>query len=124
MSDGFRLRPPRLKETHVRDACLDLLRLHRYRPFRQNSGLLTTADGRKITVGERGLPDYIVMHGQHRSFLLEFKRPGGVLSNIQLMKIAELTNGWDLPVAVISSVEALSDWLAEHERLLPPAKAP
>ena len=120
----FRLTAPilRLSENDVERQCLDVLQRRGYRPQRQNSGLLVTperlcpecrAKARWIRVGEPGLPDYIVVK---HDFYLEVKRPNGVLSPQQQLKILELEQGWGLKVAVIDSVEALAAWLEHHER--------
>jgi hypothetical protein len=104
----------KLTENDVRLACLELLRYRGWYLARQQSGLFQTLDGRKITIGEPGVPDYAALKAP--SFLLEFKRPGGRLSEVQKRKIREIELAWRLPVAVVSSVEELIAWLAEHER--------
>ena len=108
----FRLTsPPKPNvEDDVKLACLDLLRLHGYRPERLHSGLFRTPDGRWIRSGQPGLPDYAIPR-----FYLEVKRPGGELSHTQRLKTAELAQGWHLETAVVDSVEALAEWLARFE---------
>lgn len=113
----FRLRSPnkiQLSESDVAKACIDLLRLRGYWVVRQHVGKFQTKDGRWITIGERGLPDYVALAPP--GFLFETKRPGEKLSLEQQKKINELELGYGLTVAVIDSVEALKVWLDEHER--------
>ena len=109
----FRLTPPRVKlvENDVERACLDLLRLHGYYVVRLQSGRFKTSDGRWVTVGEPGLPDYVCVKSD---FFLEVKRPGGKLSPAQINKIFELSS-CGFRVATIDSVERLEAWLDEHE---------
>jgi hypothetical protein len=114
----FRLRSERIElvESDVVKTCLDICRLRGYWPTRQHIGKFQTLDGRWITAGEKGLPDYAMTHGVYRGFLLEFKRPGGELSEVQVQKKFELELGYSLAIAVIDSPEALVAWLANHER--------
>jgi hypothetical protein len=111
----FRLRAQQvsLVESDVVKTCLDLCRLRGYWPVRQHIGKFRTPDGRWVTVGE---PDYAMVHGVYRGFLLGFKRPGGELSKAQVQKKFELELGYSLSSAVINSPEALVAWLAVHER--------
>ena len=113
----FRLKSPtalKLSENDVRKACLDVLRLHHWWPIRQHVGLFTTPDGRKVTIGEKGDPDYVVVRAP--SFFLETKRPGGVLSEQQRERIAVLRQFYGLETVVVESVEELIDWLDRHQR--------
>jgi hypothetical protein len=109
--------PLPLAENDVERACLDLLRLRGYWISRQHVGRFRTIDGRWIVIGEKGLPDYIVIHAKYPGFLLEVKRQsGGVLSAEQIVKIQQLTLGYRLRVAVVTSSQELQDWLTRHER--------
>jgi hypothetical protein len=112
----FRLRPPTLKlsENDVRKACLDVLRLHQWWPIRQHVGLFRTVDGRKITIGETGDPDYVVIKAP--SFFLETKRPGGELRKEQRDRIDQLRQFYGLQTVVVESVEELIEWLDRHDR--------
>jgi hypothetical protein len=109
----FKLRAQKLKlvENDVKKACVDLLGAHGYKALRQQSGGLRTPDGRWITVGEPGLPDYAIP-----AFMVETKRPGARLSEVQQKKIWELENLWKVEVAVVDRVEALAEWLREREQ--------
>jgi hypothetical protein len=112
----FRLKsPPRLTENDVERACLDLLRLRGYWVIRQQSGLFKTPDGRWIRLGETGLPDYAAIHSRFPGFLLEVKRPGTGPSPEQETKINQLRMGYSLAIGVVDSVEALLQWLNQHE---------
>ena len=104
----FRLTPDRIKksENDIKKACVDLLRWRGLYPLRLQSGVFQTRDGRYVTIGELGLPDYVVP-----AFLMEVKKPGGHLSEAQLVKIAELEQHWQLKTAVVDSVDALIAWL-------------
>jgi hypothetical protein len=115
---AFRLKaPPPLSENDVERACLDLLRVRGYYPARQHVGTFKTSDGRWIRLGERGLPDYMVIHARHPGFMLEVKREaGGGLSADQRFKIQQLTLGYRLRVAVVASSRELAEWLTGHER--------
>jgi hypothetical protein len=111
----FRLTAPaRLRENDVERACLDLARARGYWPVRQHVGRFRTPDGRWITMGQAGLPDWALV--KRPGFLLETKRPGGELSEIQQQRIFELRMGYGLDVVVVESVEELEQWLTFHER--------
>jgi hypothetical protein len=116
MPRSWRLTPPKLKlvENDVEGACLDLLRYRGFWPVRQHCGKFRTADDRWITLGQPGLPDWALV--KRPGFLLEVKRPGGKLSEIQEQRIAELRQWPDLDVVVVESVEELMDWLSARER--------
>ena len=111
MNSRFRLTGPKLKlsENDVERACLDVLRYRRLFPLRQNSGRFKTADGRWITIGVPGIPDYVIP-----KFFVEVKRPGGILSDVQRAKIYELDRWWDLKTIVVESVEDLIECLEER----------
>lgn len=107
----FRLTSPKIKlsENDVERACLDLLRYRRLYPLRQQSGQFKTSDGRWIRIGVPGIPDYVIP-----AFFIEVKRPGGLLSEVQRVKIDELNRHWDLETAVVESVEELIAWLGKR----------
>jgi hypothetical protein len=109
MSDPFRLTAPKLTENDVESACVDLLKWQHYRPLRLQSGRFKTFDDRWVTIGEPGLPDYVVP-----AFFVEVKRPRGKLSVEQAMKIRQFDDD-GIPTAVVQSVEALAEWLAKRE---------
>lgn len=114
----FHLKAPALKvsENDVRNACLDILRLHHWWPIRQHVGLFQTVgrNSHKVTIGETGDPDYVVVRAP--SFFLETKRPGGKLSDEQRARIDTLKRFYHLETAVVESVEELIAWLDRHER--------
>ncbi|HEY1897581.1 MAG TPA: hypothetical protein VGG62_14975 [Terracidiphilus sp.] len=118
----FRLKAPLpLAENDVERACLDLLRLQGYWATRLHVGKFKTIDGRWITIGEKGLPDWIALHARRPGFLLEVKRPGGGLSADQIFKIQQLTLGYRLAVAVVESALELAHWLeARGVPVMPP----
>lgn len=116
MNPKFKLTgPPVLREKDVVRACIDLLNIRGYKAFRQQVGRMHTPDGRTITVGDRGDPDYVVLHGRLPGFCLEVKRPGGKLRPMQAFRRQQLQTGWGLAFAVVDSVEALAEFLKEHE---------
>ena len=111
----FKLTSPRklkVVENDVEAAGRDLLRYRRLYPLRQNAGRFKTADNRWITIGEPGIPDYVIPR-----FFVEFKKPGGQLSQVQRDKIYQLETFWDLETAVVESVEDLLRWLGRHPKL-------
>jgi hypothetical protein len=111
----FRLRAPLpVKENDVENACLDLLRLKGYWVTRLHVGRFKTVDGRWLTIGEKGLPDWIALHARLPGFLLEVKRPKGELSVDQQMKIQQLRLGYRMAVAVVDSARALACWLEQR----------
>jgi len=71
---------------------------------------------RAIHGAEKGFPDYACLHGYHRNFLLEVKRPGGKLSADQEARHADIQLRYGVPIAVADSVDALCNFLAQHER--------
>lgn len=110
MTRAFTLKHTRLRENDIEDACLDLLRWRKYYPIRLQSGKFKTVDGRWITVGEPGLPDYVIP-----AFFLETKRPGGKLTPDQEQKIWELEAGYELQTAIIHEARDLTVWLDRYE---------
>jgi len=113
----FRLKSPKLlqlSENDVRRACLDVLRYRGWWPIRQHVGLFKTVDKRWIRIGENGDPDYAVMRAP--GFFVEYKRPGGVLSDDQIARIQDLKQFYGLETVVVESVEELIEWLDRHER--------
>lgn len=113
----FRLKADRIRlsENDVEKSCLDICRYRRYRPFRLQSGLFKTADNRWITIGEKGISDYIVAHEVYPAFLMEVKRPGLVASDDQTKFANLLWVGYRIPTAIIACVEDLVKFLKEHE---------
>src|SRR5262245_14588478 len=110
----FRLTSPRVKlvENDVEKACIDLLRLRGYYVVRLQSGRFKTVDGRWVTIGEPGLPDYACLK---RDFFLECKAPKKQPSAAQIEKAFELEAGYRIAVATVDSVEHLARWLHAHE---------
>ena len=121
MPANFKLKAPKVKlrEKDVIQACLDLLRMRGYYPQRQHCGVFKTLDGRTVTVGEKGTPDYTVTHRSRPAFHLEVKRPGGDLSPEQILKHAEMRQGFGLWIVVVERVEDLAKFIAEHEGRYP-----
>jgi hypothetical protein len=72
----------KLSEKTVTQACRDWLRVERWYTIRLNSGLMATPDGRRIRVGEKGLPDWIAVRGGDYT-LIEMKASGKKLSEDQ-----------------------------------------
>lgn len=123
----FRLTPPKplpISENHVEKQCTDLLKYRGYYPVRLHSGVFRTKDNRFITVGERGLPDYAVLHRTFRGFFLETKKPGQGVSPEQAKKHWELRKAYGLAVVTIARIEDLIPWLDEHEKTAPVDPAP
>lgn len=112
----FRLKSPALKlsENDVKKGCLDLLRLNGWWPIRQHVGLFKTPDGRWISMGEKGDPDYVVVKAP--SFFLELKRPGGELQPEQSDRIFQLRRFYGLDTVVVEGVEELMEWLNRQKR--------
>jgi hypothetical protein len=114
----FTLKSSRIKlvENDVEKACADFLNLRGYRLERLHAGRFKTLDGRRyITGAEPGTPDWVAIHGRHRSFYLEIKAPGGVMSDAQAWMHRTLSGGYRLCVAVIEDVAELEQWLRAQE---------
>lgn len=113
--DRFRLKPPKiqLSENDVERQCLDFLLARGYYPVRLQSGRFRTPDGRWITIGEPGLPDYAVLK---RDFFLEVKAPNKQPSPAQIRKAFVLQAGYRIGVATVDSLERLLRWLDEYEK--------
>jgi len=117
MSQRFRLTPyqPKVLEKHVVEACTQFLNLRGYLTIRIPSGRYWTIDKKRMVSFPAGLPDYCAIHGEHRSFFIEFKRErGGVVSDAQERKHQQL-EAFRLIVLVCSSLEDLAAWLPQHE---------
>lgn len=116
MTRPFRLTPPPISEDDVEEGCKTVLALHSYWVIRLHAGTFKSWDGlRPIRGVPKGTPDYACLHGRHRNFALEVKRPGGKLSDDQKIQIAVLRDQFELPVVVVESVEDLCNFLAKHE---------
>lgn len=130
-SPHFRLKGQRLQlsEADVTGACIELLRLHRWWPIRQHVGKFLPIKVLAVlcpacrsaalklgvtTIGETGDPDWAVI--QAPSFFLELKRPGGELRDEQRQRIWQLEHFYGLQTLVVDNVEALAEWLRQHER--------
>jgi hypothetical protein len=117
MPRPFRLTPPKISENDVEAGCKTILALHRYWVIRLHAGAFKSWDGlRPIKGCAKGTPDYACLHGRHRNFLLEVKRPGGTLEPDQEIQITMIRDQFELPVVVVESVEELCNFLARHER--------
>ena len=109
----FRLTSSKLKltENDVEKACLDVLRAHGFYPLWQQSGKFWTLDKKRvITVGEPGIPDYVIPWG-----FVEVKAPNRDVSEVQRQKIWTLEQHWGLETAVVQSVDQLLEWLAQQQ---------
>jgi hypothetical protein len=86
-----------------------LLRQRDHFVARLHPARFQTLDGRVLSGAEPGTPDFAALIAP--PFLLEVKRPGGVLSDVQQAKIREIESLQRLPVAVASSPDELAAWL-------------
>lgn len=113
----FRLKANKvvLVESDVILACKDYLARRGYWCVRQHVGKLKTPDGRWITAGYRGLPDYATVHAFYPGFLIEFKRPGAVPKPHQARTIWELQQGFGLSIYVCDCFEVLPAIVNAHE---------
>jgi|SRR5215831_14725924 len=114
MATDFQLEPPTLKERDVVTQCVNVLNHLGIFPHRYQSGFFRTKDGRGITIGEPGIPDWVVP-----AWWLEVKAPGKRPTPEQLMKHMQLERSEDALVAVIDSKQALIEWLRAHPELVP-----
>ena len=116
MTPRFRLRAPQPSENDVEAGCLTILALHNYWVVRQHAGVWRSLDGKRYLHGvTKGTPDYACLHGIHRNFLLEVKRPGGQLSLDQIAQIGLIELRYGLPIVVVQSADELCEFLAKHE---------
>lgn len=117
MPRPWALKPPPISEDDVEAGCLTILKLHHYHVIRCHAGVYKTLDDRRHIQGvPKGHPDYACMHGTHRNFLLEVKRPGGKLNPNQEFQIQFLRDQYSLPVVVAEDPAEFARWLAIHER--------
>ena len=113
----FRLKPPRLNENDVEAQCMTILQMRSYWVVKLHAGVFKSLDNRRYVHGvPKGTPDYACLHGTHRNFLMEVKRPGGKLSDDQTAQIGVIKQLFQLPVVVVDRVEDLCEFLARHER--------
>lgn len=68
-------KPPKLSERQITGQVIGVLQTQGWLAIRLNSGLLQTPDGRRIRIGEKGGPDWIVLRGREY-VLLELKATG------------------------------------------------
>ena len=106
---------PKLKEKGVAEACCNYLLLRGWWPQRLQVAKVQLPDGRWFVAGEKGDPDYVVIHVRYPAFYMETKRPGGKRSPAQVQKHYEMTAAYKLTVVTIDSVERLASWLMEYE---------
>jgi hypothetical protein len=127
----FRLTSPKIKitENHVEKACIQLAEYKGYYPLRLHVGRYIHADKqvlralteagvpfRMATMGVPGLPDWVLIHGEHSAFLLETKAPDGRLSKDQEQMHWILRQCHRVKVCVANSVARFEAFLADHER--------
>ena len=116
MARPFRLTAPVASENDIEAGCMTILALHHYWVVKLHAGVFKSLDDRRHIHGvKKGTPDYICAHEIHRNFLLEVKRPGGVLSLDQQVQIEFLKRNYGLPIVVVESAEELCNFLAQHE---------
>jgi hypothetical protein len=115
----FRLTPPKapkLREDDVEKACLDLLAWRGWYVIRLQVGRFRTLDGlRVMTVGKKGLPDYVAVHERYPAFFMETKAPGEDLSADQIKTTWAITTAYKITVVKIDRVEDLIPWLDAYE---------
>jgi len=117
MMRPFRLTSLQPSENDIEAGCITILELHNYWVVRLHAGVFKSLDDRRHIHGvKKGTPDYACMHEFHRNFLLEVKRPGGKLSPDQETQIGDIRFRFRLPIVVVSSVDELCNFLAQHER--------
>lgn len=102
-------------EADTTSACVGWLRAHGWRCIRLQSGKLRGVGGRMFTVGEKGLPDWMVLrcstNGMLYGFFLEAKRfKGGVVSKNQTkwQREAKLSG---FRTCVANSLESMTAWM-------------
>jgi hypothetical protein len=101
-------------ESDVARRCLRLLRQRGFWITRIHAGLFKSLDGERFIHGPtREHQDYAAVI--EPSFLLEVKRPGGRLSDVQREKILEIESLHHLKVAVVDSPDQLASWLDQHQ---------
>lgn len=66
---------PKLKERDVTISCRGWLELRGWFPVRLQSGKFRTKDQRTITIGKKGLLDWVFLRGRE-CLMVEFKAPG------------------------------------------------
>ena len=120
MNPRFKLRsfePPRPTEKQVIKDCLDVLHIRGYKEHRLPCGKYRAANagGDWQEWYPVGTPDYFMAHPERPGFYIEFKRPGGKLRPMQAFRHGVLRT-WRFQVAVVDSVEALAEFLKEHEQ--------
>jgi len=117
LTEQFRLRAPKPSENDIESACLDLLRLRGYVPFRLHAGKFKSLDGKRyITGNQKGTPDWAALHGDYPGFLVEIKRPGGELNRNQIFRISVLETDYHLAVVTVDNVWDLQPWIDQHQR--------
>ena len=122
---AFRLRAPnkiRLSEADVVRQCSDYLRAKGYWVHRNPVGKYQAPSGHWATFGPPGIPDYLAIHHRHPAFFIEYKRPRGYrqsqgkLRPTQVLQFAVIRDDYGLHAVKIDSLEALIEFLQEHER--------
>lgn len=126
----FRLRPDKpiqLSENDVELQCRHVLEYRGLHPIRLNSGVFLALNRgerlcdachgkvRWVTIGEPGLPDYIVP-APADSFFLETKSTTGKLREIQTQKQWELEKIWSLRTINARDGLALAAWLDQNRK--------
>ena len=115
---AFKLTSLNLNENDIEKACLDVLKVRGYLAVRIHSGTFRSADCKRWIKGaDKGTPDYITAHARYPGFLLETKRPGAQLTDIQQYRVWEIQQGYRIAFFKADSAQALTRWLDQHERV-------
>lgn len=117
-SAPFALTSPKVKllEKDVIKQCLDLLEYRQWWVKRNPVGKYRHAvTGNWAEFGPPGIPDYLAVHEVYPAFFIEFKRPGGKLRPTQLSEFRILQTSFRLAAVKVDSLEALKEFLREHE---------
>lgn len=106
-----------LSEADVVKLCIEYLQWSGWECIRQHVGMFTTQSGRKISVGTKGDPDWLILCSVRKrpnvhciAFFLEFKRPGGKLSKAQRARHNDL-HQFGFEVLVCDGLDQLKAWL-------------
>ena len=115
---AYKLTALRLNENDIEKACKDVLKIRGWYAVRIHCGRFRSPDLKRWLTGEPpGTPDYFVAHELYPAFLLETKRPGTQLTDIQRYRVWEIQQGYRIAFFKADSAHALSLWLDQHERI-------
>ena len=109
-------RRPRIRETVIAKDCEAELNRRGYAVYRIQCGLWFPYKGTHPYSGApAGTPDYVAIHGERLSFLLETKASDGQLEPSQKFQHQVIQQSYRLAICIVRDVWSLIEWVDRFE---------